>query len=226
MAEGSGQEGQRPQPFIHDDKPESIIPKHGGYKTLVTFQLAALIYDVTVRFCNRNIPIASRTHDQMVQAARSGVQNIVEGSMVSGTSKKIEMKLTGIAIGSLEELRRDYMDFLRHRELKIWRDNDPRRYTLVARRCKTADEVAAWVKETHRAYHDNTTTPPPISSSKSIPSIKSIYAETAANAALVLIGVTIALLDRQLKAQGAAFEKEGGFTERLYRVRNKRRGQQ
>ena len=92
---------------------EPLLPKHGGYRKLKSFQVARLIYDLTVRFCDRYIGKRSRTHDQMVQAARSGVQNIAEGSQASGTSKKIELKLTNVARGSLEELRLDYEDFLR-----------------------------------------------------------------------------------------------------------------
>jgi len=86
---------------------EGLISKHGGYRKLKSFQVAQLIYDITVRFCDKYIDKHSRTHDQMVQAARSGVQNIAEGSMASATSKKMEMKLTGIAKASLEELRLD-----------------------------------------------------------------------------------------------------------------------
>ena len=104
---------------------EPLIPKHGGYRKLKTFQLAQLCYDVTVRFCNRYVDKKSRTHDQMVQAARSGVQNIAEGSAASATSKKFELKLTNVACASLEELRLDYEDFLRHRRLKEWDDSDP-----------------------------------------------------------------------------------------------------
>src|SRR5438105_12092276 len=108
-------------------EPEKLIPPHGGYRKLKSFQVAQLVYDVTVRFCDRYISHGSRTHDQMVQAARSGVQNIAEGSMVSGTSKKMEMKLTGVARASLEELKRDYEDFLRQRRLLLWPRRDPRR---------------------------------------------------------------------------------------------------
>ncbi len=92
---------------------DSLIPKHGGFRKLKTFQLARLVYDITMRFCDRYIK--GRTHDQMVQAARSGVQNIAEGSQASGTSKKTELKLTNVARASLEELRLDYEDFLRQR---------------------------------------------------------------------------------------------------------------
>ncbi len=95
-----------------------LIPKHGGYRKLKSFQIAQLVYDVTVRFCERYIDVHSRTHDQMVQAARSGVQNIAEGSQASGTSKKMELKLTNVARASLEELRLDYEDFLRQRGLR------------------------------------------------------------------------------------------------------------
>ena len=96
-------------------EPEPLIPKHGGYRKLKSFQVAQLVYDVTVRFCDRYIEKRSRTHDQMVQAARSGGQNIAEGSKASGTSKKMELKLTNVARASLEELRLDYEDYLRQR---------------------------------------------------------------------------------------------------------------
>jgi four helix bundle suffix protein len=190
------------------------LPRHGGYRRLKTFQLAQLVYDVTVRFCDRYVDRRSRTHDQMVQAARSGVQNIAEGSVASGTSKKMELKLTNVAKASLEELRLDYEDFLRQRGLAPWAPDDARRQELVDRRCTTADEVARWVKEAAERE-----APSPLS----MKSIQSMYAALAANAALVLIGVASALLDRQVAAQVAAFENEGGFTERLYRTRRSRR---
>jgi four helix bundle suffix protein len=207
-------------------EPEPLIPKHGGYRKLKSFQVAQLAYDVTVRFCDRYISPRSRTHDQMVQAARSGVQNIAEGSKASGTSKKMELKLTNVARASLEELKLDYEDYLRHRSLPLWPEDDPRRAALVARRCATADAVADWVKEVHgRDGPDGRDGPPKRSpqSMKSMPSIKSTYPEIAANAALVLIGVACALLDRQIEAQAAVFTEEGGFTERLHRIRSERR---
>lgn len=206
----------------------TLIPTHGGYRKLKSFQIAQLVYDVTVRFCDRYIDKRSRTHDQMVQAARSGVQNIAEGSQASGTSKKTELKLTNVARASLEELRLDYEDFLRQRGLPLWTQDDCRRKELVARRCATADEVALWVKEQkqnhghdgHRGLDGQEDV-----STLSIASIKSTepFPEIAANAALTLIAVACSLLDRQLAAQAAAFEKEGGFTERLYRVRQSAR---
>src|SRR5690606_24057120 len=105
------------------------------YRQLKSFQLAQLVYDVTARFCDRYIDRRSRTHDQMVQAARSGVQNIAEGSKASATSRKTELKLTNVARASLEELRLDFEDFLRQRGLAEWERDDPRRRELVGRRC-------------------------------------------------------------------------------------------
>lgn len=212
---------------------EGLIPKHGGYRNLKSFQLAQLVYDVTVRFCGRYVDRFSRTRDQMVQAARSGVQNIAEGSQASGTSKKTELKLTNVARASLEELRLDYEDFLRQRGLPLWDREDPRRKALIARRCATADVVAEWVAEVHRqdgGRHgccglnglDGQSTSS-MSSTLSTASTKTTYPEIAANAALTLLAVACSLLDRQLSAQAEAFEKEGGFTERLYRTRSQAR---
>jgi len=129
------------------NEPDKLIPLHGGYRKLKSFQVAQLAYDVTVRFCDRYIEKRSRTHDQMLQAARSGVQNIAEGSQSSGTSKKMELKLTNVARASLEELRLDYEDFLRQRGLAQWPREDRRRAELIARHPATADEVAAWARE-------------------------------------------------------------------------------
>lgn len=199
--------------------PEALIQKHGGYRHLKSFRVAQLIYDTTVRFCDRYIDKRSRTHDQMVQAARSGVQNIAEGSMASGTSKKTELKLTNVARASLEELRLDYEDFLRQRGLRQWEAQDPRRKALVARRCQTADEVALWVKEVARQEWNG------LNGQAGAP-VQALYPAVAANAALVLVGVAISLLQRQIATQAKAFEQEGGFTERLYRVRQARRRQQ
>ena len=125
---------------------QGLIPTHGGYRKLKSFQIAQLVYDVTVRFCDRYVDRFSRTRDQMVQAARSGVQNIAEGSRASGTSRKTEIKLTNVARASLEELRLDYEDFLRQRKLAVWPAHDPRRAELIALRPTCVDEVAMWVK--------------------------------------------------------------------------------
>ena len=161
---------------------DDLIPVHGGYRQLKSFQLAQLCFDVTVRFCDRYVHKLDRTHDQMVQAARSGAQNIAEGSKASATSKKIELKLTNVARASLEELRLDYEDYLRQRGLEQWRRQDPRRDELIAKRCTTADAVADWVRELHgrngqsgpcgpspRSTHPTRSTP----SAKSTPSARS-----------------------------------------------------
>lgn len=212
---------------------ESLIPKHGGYRKLKSFQLAQLVYDVTVRFCDRYIERKSRTHDQMVQAARSGVQNIAEGSQASGTSKKTELKLTNVARASLEELRLDYEDFLRQKGLPLWDRQDPRRTELIARRPGTADAVAEWVKGQKEGNgrngldgQQNGQSEKAVLSTSSMLSTTSTvcsFPELSANAALVLIAVACSLLDRQLTAQAAAFENEGGFTERLYKTRSQAR---
>jgi four helix bundle suffix protein len=191
---------------------DELIPPHGGYRKLKSFQMAELCFDLTVRFCKRYVDRRSRTYDQMVQAARSGTQNIVEGSAASGTSKRTEMKLTDTARFSLEELRRDYRDYLRQRGRKEWSYSDPRRQELVDARCSTAEEVAQWVRDVRARCGQNGRKP--------------TYSEIAANAALVLIAVACSLLDRQLASLGKRFLEEGGFTERMYRMRKQRRQQE
>ena len=183
---------------------DKLIVKHGGFRELKSFQIARLIFDITIRFCNRFIDKKSRTNDQMVQAARSGVQNIAEGSQASGTSKKTELKLTNVARASLEELKLDYEDFLRQRQLPKWDYSDDRRNDLVRKRLTTADQFALWVKQQEQKGQGT-------------------LAEIAANGVLVLLRVACSLLDRQLAAQSKAFQEEGGFTERLYRIRTEAR---
>ena len=215
------------------DNQNPLIPKHGGYRKLKSFQVAQLVYDITVRFCERYVSTRSHTNDQMVQAARSGVQNIAEGSQASGTSKKSELKLTNVARASLEELRLDYEDFLRQRNLPKWDAFDPRNADLIARRPKTAEDFAKWAKDIHAKNttidkKDSSITTnqsiPSIPSIKSMPSIKSpTYPEITANGALALITVACSLLDRQLNAQSKSFLAEGGFTERLHKTRSQSR---
>jgi four helix bundle suffix protein len=215
---------------------EPLIPPHGGYRKLKSFQVAQLVFDVTVRFVEAYIDRFSRTRDQMVQAARSGVQNIAEGSQVSATSKKTELKLTQVARASLEELKLDYEDFLRQRGLAQWERKHPLRQELVDRRLQSADEVARWVGEVGKrtvfcgpggqsrpSGHDNLSGSESTGSTKTTLSTR-IYPELAANAALVLLAVACALLDRQVARLAEEFETKGGFTERLYRVRKQKRG--
>ncbi|WP_153304162.1 four helix bundle suffix domain-containing protein [Desulfovermiculus halophilus] len=162
--------------------------------------MSELVFDGTVKFCDRFIDRRSRTHDQMVQAARSGKQNIVEGSMDSGTSKKSELKLVGVARGSLEELLQDYQDFLRTRGLSLWGKDNPLSKT-VRKLCYKKDRSYA----TYKTYIENA---PP---------------EVAANTMICLIHQTNFLLDQQLRALEKEFLEEGGFTERLYRTRTRAR---
>jgi len=214
---------------------EKLIPLHGGYRKLKSFQMAQLAYDVTVRFCDRYIEKRSRTHDQMVQAARSGVQNIAEGSQASGTSKKTELKLTNVARASLEELRLDYEDYLRQRGLAQWPPEHPALMRFKAKRCATLEQVRAWAEE-ERGGHTRTDTDsqgrgkngnPSVPASVEVPerpcaSVPS-SAQLAANAALSLLNLACYLLDRQIATLEKNFVEEGGFTERLYRVRSERR---
>ncbi len=179
-----------------------LIPKHGGYRNLRSFQTAQLAYDATVIFCNRFIDKRSRTHDQMVQAARSGVQNIAEGSMASATSKKTELKLTSVARASLEELLLDYQDFLRQRGMRLWSKDSPE--AMKVRRLYSSD----------KSYMSDTSDPYGISTAE--PAV-------AANTIICLINQASYLLGRQLKTLEEQFLKEGGFTERLYRERQKRK---
>ncbi len=219
--------------------PEPLIPKHGGYRKLKSFQVAEVVFDLTERFCDKYIASGSRTHDQMVQAARSGSRNITEGSQVSGTSRKMEIKLTNVARSSLEELRRDYASFLRHRRMREWEMNDPRRVDLIARRPATAEDVLQWARDVKsglcghggqkaaaKPSSQSTPSTPSTSSTSSSSSRRRLtYAELGANAALALINVACTLLDRQIAAQAEAFRREGGFTERLYRLRRQNRDQ-
>lgn len=194
---------------------EGLIPKHGGYRKLKSFQIAQMVYDVTVRFCDRYIDRRSRTHDQMVQAARSGVQNIAEGSQASGTSKKFELKLTNVARASLEELRLDYEDFLRQRGMPLLSPDHPVLVRFKTRRCASLEDFAEWVAK-ERARQSVSVSEGPCLSSSAL----------AANATLSLLNLACYFLDRQLVAQSKAFEQEGGFTERLYRRRQQARAKQ
>ena len=135
----------------------------------------------------------------MVQAARSGRQNIAEGSQASGTSKKTELKLVGVARASLEELLLDYEDFLRQRGLLLWNKNHP-----------TAQVVRRLAYEKNRSYMTYR------------PYIEEALPDVAANTIICLIHQTNYLLDQQLRQLERAFLEEGGFTERLYRERKRR----
>ncbi len=181
----------------------------------------------------------------MVQAARSGVQNIAEGSQASGTSKKTELKLTNVARASLEELRLDYEDFLRQRGLPLWEPDHPALLRFKVNRCSSLEDVRAWVEEEKKGQEhtdkqegqehtdkqrqirtdtegrNKSQAPVPVGESPR----RSVSAPVlVANAALSLLNLCCYLLDRQLAAQAKAFETEGGFTERLYKKRREAKG--
>ena len=180
-------------------KSPQLIPPHGGYRDLQSYRMSEIVYDATVVFCDRFISMRSRTHDQMVQAARSGKQNIAEGSMASGTSKKFELKLVGVARASLEELLLDFQDYLRQHRLPLWGKDHPK-----------AKEVRSLCYKKDRSYR---TYKPNIEAPAS--------PEIAANTMICLIHQTNYLLDQQLRVLEKDFLKEGGFTERLYRTRSR-----
>jgi len=210
---------------MHRNDKEPLIPRHGGYRNLKSFKMAQLAYDVTVRFCDRYISKRSRTCDQMVQAARSGVQNIAEGSHASATSKKMEIKLTQVARASLEELKLDYQDFLRHRGLALLEPDHPALSRFKDLRCASLEEVQAWVAVERQK--NNPEGPCPSVSVRDGPCFRvepRLSAPClAANAALCLLNLACYLLDRQVERLADDFEAEGGFTERLYRTRTSRR---
>lgn len=168
-----------------------IYPRHGGFEKLLSYQVAELLYDITVRFTKRYIEAGSRTRDQMEQAARSGSRSIAEGSVFSATSKKVEMNLTNVARASLTELKKDYASFLRQKKLALWPIPDAIRQELIDRRFKTADEVAHWAADVHR--RDPGRSP----------------AEFVANIGHMYSMVAIGLLDRQLATLAREFKENG-----------------
>ena len=183
--------------------PDRFLPPHGGYKKLLSYQRALVVYEATVRFCERWFDRRDRTVDQMVQAARSGKQNIVEASMASGTSKEMEIKLTNVARASLEELLEDYRDFLRLRGIEEWPKNHP-----YARRLSELARTPGADYETFRRAVEH---PDPA---------------IAANAIIGLIKITTYLLDRQIGQLEKAFLEEGGLRERMTRARLEAREEQ
>jgi len=180
----------------HRRMPERFIPAHGGYESLLSFRKARVVYDATVWFCGRYLHRRDRTNDQMIQAARSGKQNILEGSLASGTSKKTEVKLTNVARASLEELLEDYRDFLRVRGFQPW-DKNSREASFVRKLGRTGDVTY----ETYRTYIE--TRPP----------------EIAANIIICVIHQTNYLLDQQIRQLERVFVNEGGLSERMTKAR-------
>ncbi len=197
------------------DRSGGLLPKHGGYRKLCGLQVSSIVYDATRIFCDGLISRRSRTHDQMVQAARSGRQNIAEGSMASSTSKKMELKLTNVAKASLEELLLDYEDYLRQNNLRLCNKDDPE--TLAVRQRFRSDPVE-WF-EAKSDGSDPSDWKDPYETAKAPP-------EVAANTVICLIPQATYLLKRQIGALEKAFLEEGGFTERLYKKRREHRKNQ
>jgi restriction system protein len=181
----------------------------GGYRRLRSFQVATVIYDATVAFCDRFVDRRSRTRDQMIQAARSGRQNIAEGSRASGSSSQTEIRLVGVARASLDELLLDYEDFLRQSGRRAWAKDDAESLAVRA------------VGRRDRADRSDPTDPSDLFSAYS-GWLDSSDPGIVANAAICLIHQANTLLDRQLAALERDFIEEGGYTERLAARRRER----
>jgi len=180
----------------HSHEPERVLPPRGDYQTLLSFQKAEVVYDITYRFAHKYLSRGDRTVDQMIQSARSGKQNILEGSKAAQTSKEMEIKLTNVGRASLEELLADYRDFLRVRDLAIW-DKDSKEARFVRR-------IGCRTPQTFEIYREFVATRP---------------AQVIANIALCLIHQTNYLLDQQLKTLEREFTEKGGLRERMTLVR-------
>ena len=180
--------------------PETLIPTRGNYKKLLSYQKADVIFQLTYYFCHTYLQQGDRTIDQMVQAARSGKQNIVEGCMASGTSAKTEIKLLNVAKASLHELHEDFEDYLKTRAHRQWEEGSAELTTM--RRLGTEHSDALF-------FMNLAQTRPP---------------ETIANMTIVLLRQADYLLHKQIQRLSDDFIKTGGFSERMTRVRKQTRG--
>jgi len=185
------------------EKELRILPPRGDYRALLSYQKSEVIYEITYRFCQRFLKKGDRTVDQMIQAARSGKQNIVEGSKAATTSKETEIKLTNVARASLEELLEDYLDFLRVRDLPVWEKDS-----------------------TEALYVRKLSTKPSLSFDMFREFVETRPSEVVANIAICLINQANYLLDKQLKGLEKAFLLEGGLRERMTQARLKARDKQ
>ena len=183
--------------------PEPLLPPRGDYQKLLSFQKAEVVYDITFRFAHKYLSRGDRTIDQMIQSARSGKQNILEGSKAAQTSKEMEIKLTNVGRASLEELLRDYYDYLRVRDHVIW-DKDSKEARFVRR-------LGRKTPQTFEIYREFVETRPP---------------EVIANIAICLIHQANYLIDQQLKTLEKEFVEQGGLRERMTRVRLANRNNQ
>ena len=194
-------QGQDPSPQSHTTH-RPIIPPRGDYQTLLSFQKAEVVYDITFRFAHKYLGRGDRTVDQMVQSARSCKQNILEGSKAGTTSKETEIKLTNVGRASLEELLADYRDYLRVRDLRIW-DKDSKEALFVR-------DMGRKTPQTFELYREF---------------VESRSAEVIANIAVCLIHQTNYLLDQQLKTLEKEFIEQGGLRERMTKARLNYRNQ-
>ena len=195
------------------DKYGDLLLPSGGYRRLKSFQLAQLIYDITIRFVELYIPKESRTCDQMIQAARSGVQNIAEGSVDAATSVKLELNLYNVARGSLEELKLDYLDYLRHRGELFWGKENFLYTEFVSRRISCKREFREFI--TWAEAHSSV----PL---RTVP-YKSVL---VANGTILLIETASYFLKRQIQHKSALFLENGGFSERMHVMRTQKRKDQ
>jgi four helix bundle suffix protein len=193
----NGSDGNHNSPSSHySHNRQSVLQPRGDYQTLLSYQKAEVVYDITFRFAHQYLSKGDRTIDQMIQSARSCKQNILEGSKAALTSKETEIKLTGVGRASLEELLADYRDYLRVRDHVIW-DKDSKEAQFVRR-------MGRKTPHTFELYREIVETRPP---------------EVIANIAICLIHQTNYLLDRQLRRLEQDFIKEGGLRERMTRAR-------
>lgn len=193
---------------------EGFIPQHGGYQDLFSYRKALVVYDATICFCRRFVDKTDRTTGQMIQAARSGKQNIIEGSMASGTSKEMEIKLMGVARASLEELLEDYQDYLRTHGLAIWSKNS--KAAVAVRRLAQGGRASQGDHTSHTSHTSHETH---VTYETYKPYIEQRSAETVANMIICLIHQANYLLDRQIRQLERAFLDGGGMRERMTRAR-------
>lgn len=193
----------RPMSTPNENDAGGFLPPHGNYEELLSFQKAEVVYDLTFRFAHKYLSKGDRTIDQMIQSARSGKKNILEGSKAALTSTETELRLTNVARGSLEELLDDYKDYLRARDLPLW-DKDSKEAQYVRR-------LGRQTPQTYELYREFFETRPPV---------------VVANIAICLIHQTNYLVDQQIRRMEKDFLKNGGLRERMTRARLEVRGKQ
>lgn len=210
-------------------EPDDVLLPHGGYERLRSYKVAEAVYDATVVFCERFVEKRSRTHDQMVQAARSGVRNISEASGAAATSRKSEMKLTNVARASLnDELLRDYKSFLMQRGLRVWpKDSREARAMRERLRYDVAPEPPSAGGSSRGGGNGGGNSGRMKVRLTGLAGLADFVGksepELAANAMLCAVNQAAYLLKRQLESQSRDFLEKGGFTENLYAARLKRR---